>query len=263
MQTELPENKSSWFNLLNLIALILIIMTPVGFIIMLNPSANQFISSTTLYLAMQAFLTILILIKLANLKSVVICCSIIFAASWFLEYFGLNFHFPFGNYTYTDSLIPKIKGVPKAIPLAWLIVVVNSLLTARFLFKGKSEISSVALASVFVLSFDILLEPFASFINRFWIWENDIIPIQNYISWFIIGLIFLIFISHNIKWIDKSKTDFSVYKYSVLIILINIINFSAINIYHGFYIMTSIGLIIFVFVSLTAIIFSNQFSFQK
>lgn len=221
-------------------------MFPVGFIIMFTEAGKPYLWTTTIFLGLETLILFIILIRLADLLSVVITTAVIFMASWFIEYWGVNAGFPFGNYTYTHVLTPLIGGVPLAIMFAWYTVTAGSLLTARFLLKGTSEIAAVAIASVFILATDILLEPFASFINKFWIWNDSAIPLQNFAAWFITGLIFLLVFSRLIKWNDIQIYASSYYKIPLLVLIINILNFSVVNLANGYFIITFLGIMMFV-----------------
>ncbi len=223
-------------------------MFPVGFFIMLTEFGRDYLWTTTIFLALQAVITFIILSKLADLLSVVITTAVIFMASWFIEYWGATTGFPFGIYSYSHTLAPLIGGVPLAIIFAWFTVTANSLLAARYFLKGYSEISAVLIASIFILATDILLEPFASFVNNFWVWQTTAIPIQNFISWFLIGLIFVITLSQLVKWHKVEIHNSRLYKIPLLIIAINIINFSIVNIANGYYFLTITGLAIFIII---------------
>jgi len=43
--------------------------------------------------------------------------------------------------------------------------------------------------SMLMLFYDIILEQIAPVLDM-WYWENDIVPVQNYVAWFVISLIF-------------------------------------------------------------------------
>lgn len=220
-------------------------MFPVGFIIMFSPFGAEYLWTTTIFLGLQAVITFIILSKLADLLSVVITTAVIFMASWFIEYWGVTTGFPFGIYSYSHTLAPLIGGVPLAIMFAWFTVAANSILAARYLLKGYNEVSAILIASVFILATDILLEPFASFINNFWIWETESIPLQNFVSWFAIGLIFVITLSQLIKWHSNKTGNSKLFKIPLLITAINILNFSVVNISNGYYFLTITGIVIF------------------
>jgi len=244
--------------LLKVLTGILIVMTPVGFVIMFTDFGKTYLWTTTLFLGLEALLLFVLLIKIADLLSVVLTTAIIFMASWFVEYWGVKTGMPFGIYSYSHVLFPQIGGVPLAIMFAWFSVSVSSLLSARFFLKGKNEVSAIIVASAFILATDILLEPFASFVNRFWVWQSDFIPVQNFISWFVIGLLFTVTVSQLIKW-DNIKNYSSTLSFiPVLIMAVNIVNFSLVNFYNGYFILSITGLLIFALLTFTSLYFSRE-----
>ncbi len=112
-----------------------------------------------------------------------------------IELLGVHTGIPFGQYTYTDALSYSVYGVPILIGLAWYLVVVSSYGLVLKLFRGKASPLLLALfASIFVLAFDIVLEPFATSVFNYWIWEGNVIPKSNYVSWFVFGFCLLLFI---------------------------------------------------------------------
>ena len=233
-------------------------MFPVGFIIMFTTFGSEYLWTTTIFLGLEALITFIILVKSADLLSVVITSAIIFMASWFIEYWGVTTGFPFGMYAYSHVLSPLIGGVPLAITFAWFTVTANSLLAARYLLKGYNEISAVLIAAIFVLATDILLEPFASFVNNFWVWQSQAVPIQNFISWFVIGIIFIFTLSQLIKWHTVQKDNSLMSIIPLIIMAINIINFSVVNIVNGYYFLTITGLVIFIVVTASIKFFNKQ-----
>ncbi len=233
-------------------------MFPVGFLIMFTATGQNYLWTTTIFLGLQALITFIILLKSADILSVVITTAVIFMASWFIEYWGVTTGFPFGVYSYSHVLSPLIGGVPLAISFAWFTVTASSLLTARYLLKGYSESSAILVASVFVLATDILLEPFASFVNNFWVWQGGAVPVQNFISWFVIGIIFIFTLSHLIKWNSVTPGNKSTGKIPLIIMAMNIINFSVVNIANGYYFLTITGLVIFTVITASIRLFRTS-----
>lgn len=260
MQAEHPENnnpaepqvsdltgkKLKTGLLLKLLTGLLLVMFPVGFIIMFTDAGRPYLWTTTIFLGLETLIMFIVLIRLADLLSVVITTAVIFIASWFIEYWGVNSGIPFGSYSYSHVLSPLIGGVPLAIMFAWYTVTASSLLTARFLLKGSSEIAAIAVASVFILATDILLEPFASFINKFWVWNNSAIPMQNFVSWLATGILFTAAVSQLIKWHNIQEYKSGMLKIPLIIVIINIINFSVVNVYNGYYAITFFGVLHFI-----------------
>jgi len=222
-------------------------MFPVGLFLMFSEWGKQFLWTTTIFLGLQAVITFILLYKLAELKSVISVTTLIFVISYSIELTGLNTGFPFGYYTYTDVLKPVINGVPIAISFAWFAVSTNSLLVSKYFLKDGS-VTIASISSVFILSADILLEPFAAFVNNYWVWAEGSIPIQNFFSWLILGFVFSIILSKAIKWHADFYHKKSLLRIPFLIMGINVFNYTIINLANGYYMITITGLLIFTIV---------------
>jgi uncharacterized membrane protein len=145
-----------------------------------------------------------------------------------------------------------VNGVPLAISFAWFVVAANSLLAAKYFLGNSSSMAAIIMSSVIVLSTDILLEPFASFVNNFWLWQGGSIPMQNFASWLIIGLVFTTAINSLIKWKSDFETQKKVLTFPLIIIVVGVFNFSVVNIVYGYYVLTIVGLLSF------AVIFASM-----
>jgi uncharacterized membrane protein len=109
-----------------------------------------------------------------------------------VEYAGVNTGFPFGAYTYTAALGLTLAGVPLAISVAWYSTVVNAWRIAEYLISGlkfRGPLVTALLAGMLTLGLDLALEPMAGFIQKYWVWESNEIPVQNYLSWFALSVI--------------------------------------------------------------------------
>lgn len=121
-----------------------------------------------------------------NNKTVIVF-SIIYFCGFAVEVAGVNTSLIFGEYFYGKSLGPKLFETPLIIGLNWLFLcyVTNSMLE-----KIKiNNVFKVIFASSLMLIYDIVLEQVAPILD-FWYWKNNIVPLQNYIAWFVIALIF-------------------------------------------------------------------------
>jgi putative membrane protein len=142
-------------------------------------------------------ITILLLGKGVNKWSVKLVLT--FLALWgigfFAEYLGVNHQLLFGEYYYTTALGWSIFGVPITIGLNWMSLVYCAY--SIFDFKKLPTIVQAFLAGVFITGFDYILEPVAIKYN-WWQWANEIPPLSNYITWFVLVLI-MIFILKTLK----------------------------------------------------------------
>jgi putative membrane protein len=127
---------------------------------------------------------------------------IAFLIGFLSEVAGVNGGFLFGDYSYGDILGFKLMRVPVLISLNWFAVVYSSYVTASLILqflgydisnstviKLQSLIVQCLLAASIATFFDWLMEPAAVQLG-FWEWENEIIPLFNFVSWF--GISFFI-----------------------------------------------------------------------
>lgn len=114
----------------------------------------------------------------------------IFVAGILVEIIGVHTNLIFGEYWYGDTLGVKIAGVPVIIGLNWLLLVYC---TGSMVYKLRAhKIIRAIIASALMVLIDFFIEPVAIEFN-FWRWSTVDIPVQNYIAWFVISFIFLLF----------------------------------------------------------------------
>lgn len=108
---------------------------------------------------------------------------IVYLAGFFIEVIGVNTGLIFGIYEYGHALGIKLWATPLLIGLNWLILVYCSgVFLERFKLKNKNMFS--ACGAGILLGLDFLIEPVAVRFD-YWSWDGNIIPIQNYIGWYI------------------------------------------------------------------------------
>ncbi len=106
------------------------------------------------------------------------------------EAVGVKTGWIFGDYAYGDVLLPQIKGVPIAIGFAWLGIQISALGMAQWLVRKSINVYLLAVITAFLMVlFDVLMEPAAIYLG-YWRWADVHPPLQNYIAWFSIALIF-------------------------------------------------------------------------
>ena len=144
---------------------------------------------------------IIIMSGLATLLSELRSVSVQTAASRFIliagpmylvEFVGVNTGLPFGSYRYTAELGLLVAGIPIAISIAWYCTVINAWRIAEHLIGSAKPWAPVAVAffaGFLALGLDIALEPMAGFIQKYWLWEGNAVPAQNYVSWFVLSTV--------------------------------------------------------------------------
>ena len=107
-----------------------------------------------------------------------------YSITFFLEVLGVKTGLIFGNYEYGSTLGLKLFEVPLIIGFNWVLVILGSICAANLITEKRTL--KIFYAAFFATLFDFVLEPIAIELD-YWKWLNDIIPIQNYIAWFIIA----------------------------------------------------------------------------
>ena len=109
-----------------------------------------------------------------------------FSIGFIIEVIGVKTGVLFGEYYYGDPLGFKLFDVPLMMGVNWLILSFSSI---GIVFKVvKSKILQVVFASLLMVFLDFLIEPVAMKLG-FWTWASNEIPLQNYLMWFISGLL--------------------------------------------------------------------------
>lgn len=126
----------------------------------------------------------------------IIVSTIIYLGGFLIEGLGVYTQKIFGPYVYGTALGLKVWNVPIIMGANWLLLVYGSLSIAQQTNWNKYQ--QWLLASSIMVVYDIFLER-SAIKYVYWIWENDIIPIQNYIAWFVFAFLFIAFFDIMIK----------------------------------------------------------------
>ena len=200
------ENKPFWISnsrstrILILSIFLLLLIHVAGGIGMIYFDTSFFAKTTPINLLLM--FTLILLNQEGLNKGFYIGILITFLIGLGTEIIGVNTGLIFGTYTYGDILGFKLMRVPVLISLNWFAVVYSSYVTAslilQFLGYDISNSSVIKLQSLLVQCllaasiatfFDWLMEPAAVQLG-FWVWDNEIIPLFNFVSWF--GISFFI-----------------------------------------------------------------------
>jgi putative membrane protein len=128
---------------------------------------------------------------------------------WIMEYVGVHYDVPFGIYEYGDGLGFKVSDIPLVIGLNWVIVTVSSWLTVHWTFPRWGLIQKILMSALLMTVLDILIEPVAPHLD-YWMFQLNWPPIQNYIAWFWLGVLFSWLMS-RVQWKRDSSTGVTVW----------------------------------------------------
>ena len=173
-----------------ILASIALIFISIGLIGFFSPCQSMF-KSLSSYNLLLTFILVLISFK-NDLKNFSILLLITFTIGFISEQIGVHTGYLFGNYSYSDNLGLKIYGVPVIIGINWAILSIGSWHLCKNITKLK--IVNILIASILMTTFDFAMEPTAIELD-YWKWENGIIPIYNYISWFLVSISVIFFCS--------------------------------------------------------------------
>ncbi len=185
----------------------------IGFII---PNTKNIFLKTTPYVLLLSTFLIGLYHKKYKEKEIFVFL-LIFVLGFFIEVIGVNTSLIFGSYTYGNSLGVKIFNTPLIIGINWLFLTYTSTSIAT---KFKlNKLFTVLIASTLMLIYDFILEQVAHKMDM-WSWENNIIPIKNYISWWLIGIVFVSFIKiFNVETKNPLALTIFICQFLFLIIL--------------------------------------------
>jgi putative membrane protein len=124
--------------------------------------------------------------KTWNIKNILLFLFI-FLFSFFTEMLGVKTGHLFGSYVYLTSLGVKLFDVPLIIGVNWLVLSYGAhAMTRRFL---QHRFLRVILAALLMVFYDIILEVAAP-IMHMWAFDIGYPPLENFVMWFVLGLIF-------------------------------------------------------------------------
>jgi len=111
--------------------------------------------------------------------------AIAYLIGFVAEAAGVHTGLVFGHYSYGTVLGPKLSGVPLLIGMNWVVVLIGAIAVASK-FSDKPLQQSMIAAAV-ATAYDWVMEPVAVKLG-YWQWQNGVIPMYNYLCWFIISL---------------------------------------------------------------------------
>lgn len=124
--------------------------------------------------------------KIFNSKTLLVFISI-YIIGFFVEVAGVNTGLIFGDYTYGESLGIKLFNTPLIIGINWLLLVY---ITASVLELSKlTMLLKILFGAFLMLGYDLIIEQIAPILDM-WTWQNNKVPVKNYVTWFLLALVF-------------------------------------------------------------------------
>lgn len=153
-------------------------------------------------------------------KGTVITLITSYLVGFFIEVIGVNTGVIFGEYTYGAVLGWRIWETPLVIGINWAMLIYAVGMTANW-WLGQTSfwIKAVFGASVMML-LDMIIEPVAIHYD-FWTWEATSVPLQNYVSWWLISFILLsVFHFFHTKMTNRVASVLLLWQFVFFIVLL-------------------------------------------
>jgi len=186
-------------KVLNVSIFIALLFHVSGLIGMYSEARPWFVSSTPITLLLMTIL--IILNEKKTERKFVLFFGLCFLVGFMCEVIGTNTGLLFGNYKYGEAMGLKVFGVPILIGVQWFVTVFsigNVVLFGYKKIKGNDDRSLLINSALVIIGaalttlFDFILEP-AAISLTYWEWyPTGVVPMFNYVCWFVISGLLLI-----------------------------------------------------------------------
>jgi putative membrane protein len=152
--------------------------------------------------------TIAALARHLPLQNILLAAILIALAGGAATWLDLKTGIPFGQFTTDNDMEPKLhKTLPWAIPVIWIVAILNSRGVARLILRPWRKMRSygfwlIGITAMLTVLFDLALDPFASRVKHYWFWEPTKLPLTwqgaplvNFFGWLVVTLLILAFIT--------------------------------------------------------------------
>lgn len=134
---------------------------------------------------------------------------------------GVRTAIPFGPFVFGPATGPQLfKTLPWAIPLLWLVIVLNSRGVARLILRPWRKTRTyglwlIGLTAALVVAFELAFDPYAAHLKHYWLWEQTKFPLTwqgapltNFLGGGIVVLLMLAFATPALinKQLSKRST---------------------------------------------------------
>jgi uncharacterized membrane protein len=152
--------------------------------------------------------TITALARQLPLQNVLLAAFVIALMGGAVHALGVTVGIPFGPFLFGPDAGPQfLKTLPWAMPLIWVVVILNSRGVARLILRPWRKIRNygfwlIGLTAALTMLFDLAFDPFASRLKHYWLWMPTKFPLTwqgaplvNFFSWAVVSLLMLMFVT--------------------------------------------------------------------
>ena len=148
--------------------------------------------------------TITALARQLALQNVLLAAFLIALLGGAVHALGATMEIPFGPFIFGAEAGPQLfRTLPWALPLIWVVVILNSRGVARLILRPWRKIRNyglwlIGLTAALSLLFDLAFDPPASRVKHYWLWMPTKFPVAwqgaplvNFLSWAAVSLLML------------------------------------------------------------------------
>lgn len=151
------------------------------------PVTQRVFIMLTPFALLLSFIAILLFHKSLHGENTRFVFFTIIIISYIVEAVGVNSQTLFGKYLYGSGLGFKMFDTPLMIGINWAMLVYCS---ASIMERVKIPVFlQIISSSLLMVIYDVALEQVAPFLDM-WYWNGNSVPLQNYVVWFVLALIF-------------------------------------------------------------------------
>lgn len=130
--------------------------------------------------------------------------------AFWVEVIGVKTELVFGSYYYGNSFGYKLFAVPLLIGLNWAMLLYSTAQLSKF----KNYTLNALFGAFLMVFLDFFMEQNASKFD-FWYWKDGVIPIQNYIAWFLISFFLNLMVQKHLS--QKPNLTAKVYYFAQVV----------------------------------------------
>jgi uncharacterized membrane protein len=162
----------------------------------------------TLLILLATVSTITALARQLPLQNVLFAAFVIALMGGAVHALGVTMGIPFGPFLFMPDAGPQLfKTLPWAMPLIWVVAVLNSRGVVRLILRPWRKIRSygfwlIGLTAALTMLFDLAFDPFASRVKHYWLWMPTKFPVTwqgaplvNFLSWAAVALLMLMLVT--------------------------------------------------------------------